>query len=271
MRNLKISVLAIAVIMIAAIALYFSTKVTGVNESSPQGEAWSNTVTAVASEASVSSSAAASDALIPATSEDPISTWQPDDQAAQAQVTEWLVSRGWHSMYGLDVQDDYDAYSPEVLQTLAEQGDIRAIHKVASRAPAAEQNRLLTKAAVYGSTLAFSELATGVLVDSGIKADSRESEKKSAVVTAMAYLEVAKIRGDSTASILKFVDPEARYRLTLTDVDKQQISQEAQRIYADLEQQRISLGLGEFDNTVPPVVHAYFANLEKVVSPGTTN
>jgi hypothetical protein len=127
------------------------------------------------------------------------------------------------------------------------------------RASATEYKPLLDKAAIHGSIFALKMQANSLLAHSGITASSPQADKKRVLFEAAAYGEVAKIRGDlMTTGSSDDTYLEKTYNLNFSEEDRKTILARSQEIYADLEAQRISVGLGKFDNSIPPTVRAYF-------------
>lgn len=185
--------------------------------------------------------------------------WRPNDPALIAELNQWYEARGWFETMGGEVADDYRSYSREALLQLADTGDIRALQLLALRSSATEYKPLLDKAAIHGSIFALKMQANSLLAHSGITASSPQADKRQVLFEAAAYGEVAKIRGDlMTTGNSDVTYLEKTYNLNFSEEDRKSILARSQEIYADLEAQRISVGLGKFDNSIPPAVRAYF-------------
>lgn len=176
-----------------------------------------------------------------------------------AALTEWKEQRGWYDTSDAN-QDDYKTYSTDALKRLADEGDLRALHLLFRRSDnLEEQKQILVKAAVYGSTFALAGLNNSELAFGDVAANMSDDQKRAMIVEALSYVAVARIRGE-----LEYADSEQsetleeRYSVKLSDTDKQKIELRAEEIYSDLETQRIALGLGKFDNSIPPVVMSFY-------------
>jgi hypothetical protein len=176
-----------------------------------------------------------------------------------AALTEWKEQRGWYDTSEA-TQDDYKTYSSDALKRFADEGDLRALHLLVRRSHGSEERKkLLVKAAMYGSTFALAGLNIEVLETSDVAANMSDEQKRAMMVEALSYVAVAKKRGELTyADSEKAETLEERYNVKLSDTDKQKIESRAEEIYSDLETQRIALGLGKFDNSIPPVVMSFY-------------
>jgi hypothetical protein len=181
------------------------------------------------------------------------------ESAQVDEVLSWQAARGWYDTSN-ETSDDYKTYSEEVLKQLADNGDIKALHLLARWAPLDESSRLLTKAAVRGSTFALFGLSNHV--DTGgelVPKKMPEDKRRLALKEAAAYIQVAAMRGDlMNAKFQGISSLEFRYDMKLTDQDLEQVKNRAQEIYDSLESERIALGLGKFDNSIPPAIKVYF-------------
>ncbi len=180
------------------------------------------------------------------------------DQAQLDQVANWRAERGWYDTSN-ENQDDYSTYSEETLKQLAANGDLKALHRLARRAPIDVSKPLLTKAATHGSTFALFNLGDHVAIHGGITRNDPEEKKKPVLIEAAAYMVVAAMRGDSlNFKYMGIGSLESRYNMKFNDDDLKLVQARAQQIYNSLESERIALGLGQFDNSIPPVVKARF-------------
>lgn len=188
--------------------------------------------------------------------------------ATQIEVLQrWQAERGWYKLLNMEGSTDYETYSTETLKQLAEDGSLQALHQLAKGIDLTQSKHYLDKAAVLGSTLAFTEMSEKILIYADISRGTPRDIKMPVVIEALAYNEVSALRGDLAAWDMQYRQIEMLYDVTLTPVDKQLIHERATKIYQDLEAQRISLGLGAFDNTVPPIVKAY----QKAMVPHRSN
>jgi hypothetical protein len=187
-----------------------------------------------------------------------VSETNSQEVAQLDEVINWQEARGWYDTSN-NTQDDYKTYSDDTLRQLAESGDLRALHLLAQWAPEETSKELLTKAAIYGSTFALFNLSNNILAHSGITRDMSEERKRPVLIESAAHIMVATIRGDIlNTKHLGINIIEGRFNMKLSDDDLELVNARAQEIYSSLESQRISLGLGKFDNSIPPAIKAYF-------------
>lgn len=186
--------------------------------------------------------------------------WIPGDQAQKEQLLRWKAERGWHDMLSADFNGapDYRTYSRDMLEQLGEQGDLRALHTL-SRLPIspAERQNVLTKAAVYGSTFALFQLSNLVSAEPNYEPNPTEERKRQAIVEALAYVEVARIRGEGGSVDGKVKEIAQTFQSHLSDSEVERLENRTWEIYSDLANQRKQLGLPEFDNSAHPVAEAY--------------
>ncbi len=186
--------------------------------------------------------------------------------AEVAEYQEWLRSRGnFAGVRG----SEYDSYDFATLHQLADSGDLHAMHKLAhlyiSDAyhkqygfKAAED--MLMRAALYGSSYALAVIAD--FKHSQRFSAASELDKRHLTIVSMAYFRAAELRGDYWGSIT-MRDPLLKINpIVLEPEEKESIESFAQAIYTQLEAQRESMGLGEFDNSVPASVTKLFESLQ---------
>lgn len=185
-------------------------------------------------------------------------------------VKKWCIERA--AICGLDQKNEkvYESYDTGTLETLANNGDVRAMLQLARRY--AEEfiakgdadkglelrNELYFKAAVYGSTGALLQL--GLAANTGSLKSSKKGRELA--LEPLAYYEVAAMRGDRLAKS-RLSDLSIKENdLILNDADYAYIETRAEEIYQDLQRQRHDLGLGEFDNEIPEPVVRYFDRIQ---------
>ena len=182
------------------------------------------------------------------------------DAAQNDERLAWLAARGWYDVSNNN-KDDYKTYSKEALEQLANNGDLKALTLLVKGTGGSERKNLETKAAVYGSTFALVGLIRATLP---LSAEVLSSEQKKArILEGAAYAKVAEMRGDLWPTYedhLKEIE-DGTYKEKFTDEDRQAIDAIANDIYADLESQRMALGLGKFDNSYPPLIRAYYKSI----------
>jgi hypothetical protein len=191
--------------------------------------------------------------------------------AEAAEVKQWFMERG--NFYASE-DTEYKNYDESTLRTLANGGDIRALHELADRyiygkisGPEGHgvkaTNELFWKAAVYGSTEALSGLALNKeTLDYSDTGPERENRQHALEI--LSLYNTAALRGDEWPNLVNAKDFKFLNHINLSDDEKKYIEQRSQEIYNDLLQKRIELGLGDFDNSQPESVKKYFARLRAV-------
>lgn len=185
--------------------------------------------------------------------------------AQVAVVKSWMEARG-HYGPDNDSLNEYKAYDLETLERLAEAGDLKAMSTLSWLYLSAEQlvhpdslikyERILHKAALYGSTAALGNLSIyAAKQEPGTRVVKHEN-----LLEAFAWAHVGALRGDMYASENAMSDARI-HNFEFTDVTIAQIKNRAHEIYNKLEQERIEMGLGKFDNSRPPEVDNLFKNL----------
>lgn len=167
---------------------------------------------------------------------------------------------------------DYVFYNENVLQQLIDAGDVRAMKVLylryldeAQKATnpdkiielAQRKRGLITKSIVYGDRELLAFIPEKHEAESRITSPNTTPEQKhQAAIDVLAYSEFMGLRGSLGD---KFDEQKAFFAVysqfgapkILTDSDKAAIRTKAQEIYDSYEQERIKLGLGSFDNSVP--------------------
>lgn len=176
-----------------------------------------------------------------------------------AELRKWKASRGWYDTSQAN-QDDYKSYSREVLKQLADSGDLNALHMLNRGAPIPEKKALLTKAIMYGSTFAIVIMTDVEMPEYHLMGQQPTDEEiKKDVINAAVYPVLAKMRGElDYTPESEFPKLEKEFAVQLSDADRKLIEEKAAKLYAELESQREQLGLGKFDNTIPPIAQAYY-------------
>lgn len=118
-------------------------------------------------------------------------------------------------------------------------------------------NALYDKAIVYGDK-EFLGFMPGLSNATSQISDPRltPEQKHQAAIDLLAHTEFMGLRGSLkrkyTEQIQAFeIYPEFGFPKTLTEADKQLVREKAKEIYDQYEKQRLELGLGPFDNSVP--------------------
>ncbi|WP_020207535.1 hypothetical protein [Gilvimarinus chinensis] len=184
--------------------------------------------------------------------------------------------------YVIGVNDeDYKVYDLETLLSLAEGGDVKAM-KVAAlkmmdkseKAESAEESlkyhesylELLESAVVYGDREVLGLLRTKYVDGSPLLMDSAsEAEKANAMIEALAYYEFLGLRGDFGGKyygqkfFFKSFMPE---KTSLSSIEVRGVKKRAKDIYDHYEGQRLELGLGPFDNSIPEAFQVHIQALK---------
>lgn len=176
-----------------------------------------------------------------------------------AEVRKWRESRGWYDT-SQENQDDYKSYSRDMLEQLAYTGDLKALHLLSKEMLEPEKKVLLSKAIMYGSTYAIVAMKYVEMPAYNLTGQwPADEERKKDVINAAVYPALAKMRGEVDDNPEhEFPELEEKYSVRFTEEDRQLIQKKAEKLYADLENQREQLGLGKFDNTVPPLAQAFY-------------
>ncbi len=163
---------------------------------------------------------------------------------------------------------NYDGYDIETLEKLAEGGDglaVQALAEVNMRKGFDKGLNVYKKAAVRGSTEALALIAASI---QGVKYNNAADPeaKKAALIESLAWFNVAALRGDRQ-SLLNEMTLLQYKGVSIEDFAQAQAQAQtqAQEIYNELQKERTALGLGDFDNSVPPEVKAYFDDIEEIV------
>lgn len=188
----------------------------------------------------------------------------------EAEVKNWCSARG--AKCALEQQDEkiYESYDIATLESLSNSGDVRAMTHLAERYAKdfidkgepdkgfELRNQLYFKAASYGSTDALLKL--GLAANTGTF--KSQFQGRELALEALAYYEVAAMRGDRFGKVLLGNLPVRENELVLTDADYAYIETRAEEIYQGLQRKRHELELGEFDNEVPESVKRYFDRIQ---------
>ncbi len=183
--------------------------------------------------------------------------------ADMAQVKSWFDTRGY--VYWGEANNEYGSYSEDTLKKLSAGGDIRAMKKLGDLYYGEfgfdKAKEVYLDAAVHGSTDAIHTIGTMISISIFDKAKTPETKQAAAIET-LAWYNAASLRGDRWPNIVGAKDFIKIENFQVTKEISDQIQKRSQEIYDDLAQKRRSLGLGEFDNTIPVSVESYFQQLE---------
>lgn len=177
----------------------------------------------------------------------------PEDEAAYHQ---WAYERGFARE-----STGYQYYDRETLEALAATGDMYAQQRLGFQA-ANERDFLraevlLKQAAVGGSAYALDLLAfnaTSHALEANQQGDQAQAKRR--LLEAFAWSELANRRGYEAMPIAGFREGNIQRNLgdmglELTPEDRQRIDKMAKRWYQSMERERVELGHGPFDNSIP--------------------
>lgn len=178
---------------------------------------------------------------------------------------EWFRSRGNYAMGG---EDDYGSYDMESLTKLVDSGDVRAMHVLAKLYMSEQYEKeygfkfaepLYWSAAVHGSTDALAELA---IIQDSKRFGQPDDQKRGFVIESLALYKAAELRGDRYGFLSIGKSQMKMNNIELSEDEIKYIDQKAHELYRKLSAERASIGLGEFDNSVPETVKKLFDELD---------
>lgn len=196
--------------------------------------------------------------------------WKTPEQMAE--FDKWIEVNGYTGKISDDLE--YNSYSLETLQKLVDGGDVRAMLVLGKKMytiPGQGFNsakRLYRQAAIYGATNAINEI--GILtyihkIGGSFRPLSPEEEREAWLET-LPWYELAKLRGDRWG--LNQINRKLnRSSVNLSPEDWDQIRENGRKLYQTLQEQRFSLGLGEFDNSEPEGVKMFYDHILKSINP----
>ena len=187
---------------------------------------------------------------------------QLDPESAAQGITEsdaWATARGYTSS---SVESAYSSYNTNTLEEMAKNGDVVAYTLLFKQIDPREfhdrkaeydglVDRYFDEASALGSTTAMNWKAIRHI--SQAKTAYRQGDNKAVteeIIKALAYYEVAFLRGDYTAvSMIDYFINQVDINVDKEIIDKVDI--EADKIYENMKARRRAVGLGEFDNSRP--------------------
>lgn len=178
-------------------------------------------------------------------------------------VRKWDESRGRFDDESLK---DYAGYNMDTLKILADGGDLKAMialsklyisDEYAGEYGSSYSMPLLKKAAAYGSSYAMELYAT--TYDSVHYADGTYTHD--VLLEVLAWNNAAALRGDMYPNNSARLELK-RKKVQLNQIDAQKIRTRSEEIYNEVLAERKALGLGDFDNSVPPDVKKFFSYFE---------
>jgi hypothetical protein len=183
---------------------------------------------------------------------------EPGDKEIYKQ---WETEKGYSRETRKD--PEYESYSIETLEKLVNSGDVRAMMALGGKRYGGGKKtaydsakQMYELAAVYGSTKAINRIGhitfASKLHGSALSVD----EERKQWVDTLSWYELAKLRGDRSDLTLLAVNLQSA-KVALTSQDWNQARAAAKLMYANMQERRTSLGLGEFDNTEPEAVKIF--------------
>ncbi|MFO1389712.1 hypothetical protein [Cellvibrio sp.] len=190
--------------------------------------------------------------------------------AEREKVHKWYIEQGYYDFD--DQNQSYRSYDQATLETLAAKGDLRAIDALAKLYMTEEfvrENGLASStqqfrnAAIWGSTFAFVRLATRYESEVYMFSKTPE-EKRYAALEVLALYSAGELRGEKWMNRDSARTFKKLQGITLNETEQKFVAERANQIITDLQQERRRLGLGDFDNSVPPEVERFFNTLEEI-------
>ncbi|HEY0892158.1 MAG TPA: hypothetical protein VGE32_03805 [Cellvibrio sp.] len=192
--------------------------------------------------------------------------------AETAEVKKWFAQHG--ELFG-EADLEYQSYDENTLRSLGNNGDLRALHRLAEicldkdhytlegYGPAAAEGHLWM-AAILGSSKALADLA--LMHDARVFGAPNMSgaEKRLAAIEVLARYNAASLRGNRYPDINDASAFKETYQINLSSEEQLLVNQRAKEIYENMSSKRRELGLDEFDNTVPDSVNNFFASQELI-------
>jgi len=182
-------------------------------------------------------------------------------------ATEVAIVKEWMSKVGYDPEKKvgYRAYSDQILSDLVKNGDTIAMSVMEERAiDAGDIAKAKTYAELgiaYGSLRSIKSMAIYTEPSfSGFPIETAKAQLKES----FAYLELLSIRGDSQSATLKrsisleLFEQGYGQENSLNSEDEKWIRARALELYNHYRAERIKLGLGDFDNSIPKEVTDLF-------------
>lgn len=161
----------------------------------------------------------------------------------------WLRSRGY---FGSDDLALYAAYEKSTLEDLSSQGDLLASYALYDKHLQAHDLKAAHEAAyegvVHGSTRNIGAIANSYVGQAISPRADQPDTSRANWIAALAWYEVAGIRGDSEMNELGW-DIAAREGVELTVRERADVSALALDLYDKLEQERAERGMLPYDNT----------------------
>lgn len=175
-------------------------------------------------------------------------------------VRKWEESRGRFDEESLK---DYAGYDVDTLSSLVNSGDVKAMIALARLYISDKHSEefginysmpLLKRAAVYGSSYAMELYSIQLEADHFVKG----TYDKSILLEVLSWNNAAALRGDLYPNHSATLDLR-RKNIQLSQKDIEAIRSRSNDIYQQLLAERMGMGLGSFDDSVPDEVKKYFS------------
>lgn len=182
-------------------------------------------------------------------------------------VRKWEESRGRFDEESLK---DYAGYDLEILKSLVENGDIKAMIALAMLYVSEQyagvygvkySMPLLKVAAIHGSSYAMELYAIQYEAEHFVNG----TNDRGVLLESLSWNNAAALRGDVYPNNSATLDLR-RKNIQLSSDEIQTIRSRSEQIYQQLLSERRGMGLGDFDDSVPAEVQKYFAHLESYMS-----
>lgn len=169
---------------------------------------------------------------------------------------EFLMSRGYVPP---DVLAMYENYSEEILRSLGNDGDLAALAILAGRYAEEDYDKFkntVLKSIVYGS-ISFAQVqadlySTQSEIELSNPNSSNHTKAKQDFLLSLSWYEFIKMRGGGDA-VSELIDERIdKSAFTITETDRAITKSQGAVIYDELSNERRRLGIGDYDNSVPP-------------------
>lgn len=204
---------------------------------------------------------------------------EAQDKGEALDYADQMATYAWISSKGYFLPDDtlpYESLPDEALENLITSGDILAIHVLSDRllerfinmpepknyALHERHQELLYTAAVYGSTAAIVRMGKA---QARVSLRKDKSYRRDQEIKALAYYEVALMRGDRQAEV-EIHQLKRKLLTPFSENDLAKAKRTSIELYDELASARGQIpGLDEFDNSIPKYVNQYYDNVMKTL------
>ncbi|GGZ95887.1 hypothetical protein GCM10008090_00020 [Arenicella chitinivorans] len=181
-------------------------------------------------------------------------------EQSENEYTEWAASRNHLDGDRVEQFNRYTSYDIEALKALGDQGDLLALSAIVANPDVTDElkDKAAWTAAVYGGTgSAMSHFSTKLKGEAVAQmVAGKKVLAKKTFLESVAWDEFSAMRGDTLLieTIPFTLALDSMKEIQITEADEKWITQRARELYSKLSEERILMGLGEFDNTIPKVV-----------------